>query len=558
MTVKRDWTGLSKGETGMGERRRLLVIVIGVFFWVSSLLVWAGWWVSRGNDTAVTASQQREETNVTRTSLGGSATLPLYGELPQSLRPHSPESEAAEIVLNFIYEPLVDKKADGSVTGVLAHQWDVDEDGKKVTVHLRQGVEWHDGKPLTVDDIVHTYDTLVDSDDDGPYQEAIQSIKGAKDVQSGKATTIAGITRSGKDEHVITFHLRQPLRDVAELLQIPIIPHHMDKHSKDERTLRLAIGTGPYQIVPGDEKASIELERNPRYWDDTQPYLKRLSFKALTTDEAVSHFMQGKLDVLPQVDGGLSSTVLNETDLEPLQQTSDVFHYIAFNPRQELWHEAHMRMALGQVLDKQRIVQAWLNGAGVKVDTPRGAQIRHMRGRAPEKAQRTLQETNLTLHYSSEWIKRDELAKELQRQWKKAGYKVKLVEHENTATLARTIQLGEADLFLMTDWLRREPDLLHAWWTENSLPDWPSFSSDQFLSVLKKATKSDGKERERLTREWDELFVQETPMIPLVSPKMLYFVNENLHGVKVEDFRPGRYDVRNWFVHIDERTAKSR
>lgn len=534
----------------MNERKKLILITVSVFVWASSLLVWGGWWALKQRDVSGgVASSEDGQAEASETRAGGSVSIPVYGEIPHKIRPLSPESGTTENVLPLIYESLVQQQDDGSIGGLLAEHWSVADGGKTVTVQLREGVEWHDGEPFTVADVIYTYHKLAEPDYEGPYRKTVQSIAGAKDVQSGEAAVIEGIEhRTSGGEETITLHMDQPIKDSMEILQIPIIPRHLHYQSEGEPELKQPVGTGPYQMMDRQEQHIIELERFARYWNEEQSNLKRISFRLMSMEEAVAQFKEGELDVLPQMDASIGDALLDESRRTPIQKSGDVFHYIAFNPNQKMWNDRKLRAVVGQTLDKQQIVQKWLKGFGVKVDTPRGTQVQHTDQKAWEAGLDQLKNKTIRLHYTSEWVDRDELAIALQKQWESSGLKVKLVEHKNVKKLTEAIQSGEADLFLMTDWVRAQPDDLYNWWDQDNLQQWIRWPANKVKTALKKASETDGKERERLIREWDELFVKQMPLVPLVRPKMLYFVAENLHGVEVEDFRPDFIDVRNWWV----------
>ena len=449
----------------MSERKRFLLLLVSIFVWVGSLLAWAGWWVSAKSNLSATETlhgQAASHASVTDNHV----MLPLYEELPKAVNPLHPDNDASKIVLNFIYEPLVEKQPDGSINGVLAHEWHVADNGKSVTVQLQQGVYWHDGHPFTADDVVYTYRQLADPDYEGPYRERVEGIEGVKDVREEKATTIKGIEMKGDDRHKIVFHFDKPLDEPTDILQVPIIP---SQTPSEKLAVTELVGTGPYHVLARDEPETIELARFDGNSGEERLHLDKLSLKSLTIDEAIQHFQQGKLAALPQLDASFSAEVRDETGLTPMQQSSDVFHYIAFNPLQKLWDEPEVRRAVGQTLNKQLIVKNWLDDYGIKVDTPRGTQIEYASEPIPKQVQRKLQKENLSLHYSSEWVDRDQLAEMLQTQWKEANINVKPVEHESIHGLMRAIRSGEADMFLMSDWVRTQPDKLLDWWEEENL-----------------------------------------------------------------------------------------
>lgn len=472
---------------------------------------------------------------------GGSITVPLYEAIPETIQPLWSDGGGARAVLPLVFESLVEQLPDGSYEGRLADSWTVDRKQRTITVVLREGVQWHDGEPFTSEDVIDTYHRLVTSDEEGPFSEQVKGIAGASDVQAGKAETVIGIERHGGQAR-ITFHLTPSFSgEEMELLQVPIIPRHL--HEKSERSkVEHLIGTGPYRVKEAG-RDTLVLERFDSYRSEAGPYLDRLTFQVMSPTEAISQFEQGSVAVLPHLDAAMCKRISNGRNQKPLHTSGDIFHYVALNPEQPLWKDVHHRRAVQQAVNKKQLVQQWLDGYGEAIDTPRGTRAQRSGEPGIEKKEKTLQ-----LHYTSEWIDRDQLAHLLQKQLQDTGLDVKIVKHKNIKKLTEAIQTGQADLFLMTEWVRSEPVSLYRWWTEDEWLEWSRWPSDKIRSALKKAVDENDPRRERLLREWDGLFVAEVPLIPLVRPHMLHYVAEELRGVAADDFGSDRLDVRHWWI----------
>jgi peptide/nickel transport system substrate-binding protein len=135
----------------------------------------------------------------------------------------------------------------------LATSWTSNEEGTELTFTLREGVEWHDGKPFTAADVKCTYDLL-----SGKAKEKLRL-----NYREAWFLNLDETTTNGDRE--VTFHLKRPQPGLLSLLASgysPIYPCHVS--AREMRTH--PIGTGPFKFVEYKPNQSIKVERNPDYW----------------------------------------------------------------------------------------------------------------------------------------------------------------------------------------------------------------------------------------------------------------------------------------------------
>ena len=139
-------------------------------------------------------------------------------------------------------------------------RWAWNEEGTELTMPLREGVKWHDGKPFTAKDVKCTWDMLTDRGNDKLRINPRRSWYDNLDT----------VTTSGDLE--VTFRLKRPQPSFLTLLASgwsPVYPCHVP--ARDMRTH--PIGTGPFKFVNFKPNVSITLNRNPDYWKPGRPYL---------------------------------------------------------------------------------------------------------------------------------------------------------------------------------------------------------------------------------------------------------------------------------------------
>ena len=147
-----------------------------------------------------------------------------------------------------------------SIVPDLATGWSLSEEGTELTFPLRQGVTWHDGKPLTARDVKCTWDLLV-----GNASEKLRI-----NPRKGWYEDLAEVTTNG--DYEVTFHLKRPQPSFLALLASgwsPVYPCHVSPREMRQHP----IGTGPFKFVEFKPNQSITVTRNRNYWKADRPYL---------------------------------------------------------------------------------------------------------------------------------------------------------------------------------------------------------------------------------------------------------------------------------------------
>jgi peptide/nickel transport system substrate-binding protein len=164
-----------------------------------------------------------------------------------------------------IYDQHVPQSSLQSIVPDLATAWSWSEDGTELTLPLREGVTWHDGRPFTAKDVQCTFDMLT-----GKSSEKLR-------VNPRKAWygNLDSLTTNG--DHEVTFHLKRPQPAFLALLASgfsPVYPCHVAP--RDMRSH--PIGTGPFKFVEFKPNEYIKVTRNPDYWKEGRPYLDGIEY----------------------------------------------------------------------------------------------------------------------------------------------------------------------------------------------------------------------------------------------------------------------------------------
>src|SRR6266404_5967301 len=184
-----------------------------------------------------------------------------------------------------MYDQYVPQNSLQSIVPDLAIGWSWNEDGTELTMPLREGVTWHDGKPFTAKDVQCTWDMLT-----GKSSEKLR-------VNPRKSWygNLGSVTTNG--DHEVTFHLKRPQPAFVALLASgfsPVYPCHVPP--RDMRSH--PIGTGPFKFVEFKPNEYIKVTRNRDYWKPGRPYLDGVEYTmAKNRSTAILAFAAGKYDL---------------------------------------------------------------------------------------------------------------------------------------------------------------------------------------------------------------------------------------------------------------------
>jgi oligopeptide transport system substrate-binding protein len=231
---------------------------------------------------------------------GRGGTLRIQLERPASLDPLDAASVYDSLPVNQLFDGLVSTDAGLNLVPALATTWTVSRDSRTYTFHLRQGVRFHDGSPLTPEDVRFTFERLLsERGRDSLAAPYLRLIRGAESFAAGKAKRLAGIEIV--DRRTVRIQLERPYLSFLDVLAMDgarIVPEHVVASLGDAGFARSPVGTGPFRLASWDRRGML-LERNAAYFG-TPAWLDTLAVVFPTSDsgdEAAEAFFAGRIDV---------------------------------------------------------------------------------------------------------------------------------------------------------------------------------------------------------------------------------------------------------------------
>lgn len=248
-------------------------------------------------------------------------------------------------VLQNIYGTLTEYDEELNVVPGLAESWEVSEDGRTVTLTLREGVTFADGSTFDSADVVHSLNAIRD-----PATAAVSAANLAA-VESVEAT----------DERTVVLQLSAP--DAALFSKLAPVTMAMLSSEDDVATLETAPnGTGAYQYEDRRPNESLTLTRNEEYWGG-EPGLDGVEFRVIPDQSAiVSALQSGNVQMAVFDDGLVAETVGDAATVTETPQLS--YHVLQLNARQEPFDDLDVRLALQCAIDRQEVLDTAALGHG--------------------------------------------------------------------------------------------------------------------------------------------------------------------------------------------------
>ncbi len=279
---------------------------------------------------------------------GGSITVAIEGE-PASMDPAFDYDFVSGIAVSSMTEPLLKFcENDQKLCPNLAESWTASPDGMTYTLKIRQGVKFHDGSIMTVDDVVFSLDRIRDPKLASYVGWMLAKVK---DVTAPDATTVV-ITLSEPDA-LFEYALAAT---AAHVVSKKFVEANGDKYGKPEVG---SMGTGPFKFVEWKSGDHQTLARFDDYWDKANggPYLDQITIKIIPEPTTrVAGLQTGEIDfIVNNIPSDQYATVKAIKDVNLTFTESYYGEWITFNTKKAPFDNVKVRQALNYAFDKKAV-----------------------------------------------------------------------------------------------------------------------------------------------------------------------------------------------------------
>ncbi len=482
---------------------------------------------------------------------------------------YATENSVDATLSSLIFAGLTRLDENGLPFPDLAQTWTVSPDGLLYTFTLRPALMWQDGAPLTAADVTFTYQLLQSP-----------ALKNPPELQR----LLEDATFESPNDFTVTVRLPAPYAPLPAYLTLGILPAHLlrtaDPAALYDSAFNLQpVGAGAYRLQALSLQQA-ELVAHPAYHFE-QPFIQNLELRFYHDDGALFDALTSR-----QINGALFAASLGPTDFVQLDRRRDLrispldtgaITYVYLNLDLPIFSDRRLRQALLYAVDRGKIIDEVLRGQATRADSPippaswaysgsltryeANAEVANLlldeagwRRGADGVRRRGGQTLAFSITASSDPV-HTEVAKRVAAAWNELGANVTVKVSGLTPLVRDLIEQHDYEAILFVNASEPDPDPYKAWHSEgrggrgDNLSLWSNPRVDAILQEAR--TLAPPTRRVELYREFQEIFAQEVPAIPLYVPTVLYVQDASLSGVRIGRLaQPGDrfWQVQEWFL----------
>lgn len=269
-----------------------------------------------------------------------------------TLDPHLQWDTDSYTVYRNIFDNLVTRDASGTIVPQIATAWTYVSD-TVIDFTIRQGVTFHDGTPLTPEDVVFSIRRIIDPALRSPQLSQFDQIA------SAEVTGPATVRMVTKSPYPALF---------AQLVKLSIVPKaYVDKVGAQKFNLE-PVGSGPFRLKQWQKGIAATLEANDTYWRGKPPF-RTVVFRVVPdVATRVADLQTGKADIVRGLSPDEALTVKKDAKLQVLAVPTERIGYMFLNTQAGPTQDVRVRRAVAHAIDRTAIIEALLQGYGKAVD----------------------------------------------------------------------------------------------------------------------------------------------------------------------------------------------
>lgn len=469
-----------------------------------------------------------------------------------------------------------------------AMEFDIDEDAKTVTFTIKEGINWHDGEPLTINDYVASYEVIGSPDYEGVngMSDGFTLLEGYDEYKNGEADKISGIEVIDDQTAVFTYKEIAPSFTAGGLWEYAFPEHHYEGVAVEDipeapQSLEDVIGFGPYkldEIRPGEH---VIFSKNEDYWRG-EPQLDGIDLRFIDTSTIGHAVESGEVDLAL---GFPSDQYPDLTDIDNVEWIGTIdsgYSYLGFKmgewdedaghviyePEEYKMGDVNLRRAMWHAIDLDSVGERFYNGLRWKATSPitPAREIWHhddldVPEYDPEEAKRILDEAGyedtdddgfretpegdpLEINYAamSGGDTAEPLNNYYMQEWRDIGLNVQLLDgrlHEPTSFYAMVqYDEPEVDIFSGGFGVGQDVDPSETYGVD-AYHNFSRYESEENTRLLEEGNSPESLDtdyRVNVYRDWQELMVEDIPIIPLMYSTVIKPVSTNVMNWSDNEF----------------------
>jgi peptide/nickel transport system substrate-binding protein len=480
------------------------------------------------------------------------------------LNPVIANDSASGTINDQIFNGLVKYDKDIKLIGDLAERWDITNNGKTITFHLRKGVKWHDGVEFTAEDCLFTYQRLTDPKVVTPYASSYIDILKTEAV----------------NKYTFRVTYKEPFSPALESWAMGMLPKHIleGRDINNDQFNRNPVGTGPYKFKEWITGQKIVLEANNEYFEG-RPNIDQFIYRIIPDSSTMfQELLSGGVDFMgltPLQFARKSNTRRIRENYNKFRYPANGFTYMGYNLRNPLFSNKRVRQALSYAIDRQAIIDGIQLGLGKPCTGPFSYVSWAYNPNAksypydPELAGKMFAEegwrdkdgdgvlekdgkpfrfTILINQGNNERIRAGEI---IQQNLKAIGIDVSIRVIEWQAFLEQILEKHTFDADIGAWGMGRDPDIYDIWHSSKSNKgeyNYIAYRNEEVDRLLVAGRRTfDIAKRKKIYYRIHEILAEEQPYAFLYVPDALPIVHKRFKGIKVAPLGI-MYNFKDWYV----------
>jgi len=532
-------------------KKRLAALVMGAVM-TASLIAGCGG-SSSGTSSAASDATASAGTEAAGEILEGGDFIKGVSTEPPGFDPFTVQTADARSIFFNIYEGLMGTETDGSFKPAIAESYEVADDLQTYTFTLRDGVKFHNGNLLTMDDVLYSVEKAIASSITG-YGEIDVYYAGGKsytpvfktekdeegnDKQVFDKVDVADSADAPADDKTLVIHLNTPDSGFPAVVTHPIVP----KDAEDLATN--PIGTGPFMMSEFVEQDYTLLTKFEDYWGEPA-HLDTVTLKYYeNTAELATNYLAGAID-------GFNSNAGGWKELEGVEHIENTRHanavqVLALNNEFGPFQDVRVRQAVAYAIDTQEVIDTVSYGRGTKAGTPVtpglekyfNDELTDVYDVNIDKAKELLKEAgqenlSFTIRVPSNYQVHVDAAQNILNQLKKAGITVEIESVDWPTWLNRVYKESEYEATIVSvDGNIAFPTAFLSRYVSTADNNFIRFKSEAFDDVYEKATlATDDAEQVKLFKEAQKVLSDECASVYIQDIDAIVINNMNFNGFR--------------------------
>jgi peptide/nickel transport system substrate-binding protein len=273
----------------------------------------------------------------------------LVVDLPNdaaTLDPHLQWDTDSYSIYRNIFDNLVTRNVEGKIVPQIAAAWRYLDD-TTIEFDIRQGVTFHDGSPLTAEDVAFSIRRIINPTFNSPQLSQFDQIVSAEATGPGKVTV------KTKTPYPALF---------AQLVKLSIVPKTVVERVGDQTFNIQPVGSGPYKLEAWQKGVQTTLVANESYWRGKPPF-KTVTFRVVPdVSTRVADLRSGRADLVRQLGPDEATALKNDPQLKVLSSPTERIGYLFINALSGPTADVRVRRAIAHAIDKSALIEALLQG----------------------------------------------------------------------------------------------------------------------------------------------------------------------------------------------------